>query len=93
MLEEEKKKELPKGTLKEIIKVRRKALKKRDVFCPLNLPCSIPFSHGDSAANIILGSARPLQSRAGVGQEIATQKINDLSQSLLLMSPGHNKSR
>lgn len=48
---EEKKKELLKRTLKEIIKGRRNALKKRDVFCPLNLPCSSPFSYGDSAAN------------------------------------------
>lgn len=75
------------------IKVRRKALKKRDAFCPLNLPCSILFSHRDSAAHRSLCSARPLPSTAGVRQEITTQKINDLSQSLLLMSPGHNKSR
>ena len=42
---------------------------------------------------ISLCSPRPLPSRAGVGQEIASHKINDLSQSLLLMSLGYNKSR
>lgn len=63
------------------------------MLCPLNLLCFIVFSHGDSAANISLCSTGPPPSKAGVGQEITTQKINDLSHSLLLMSPGHNKSR